>query len=53
MVSQRVSSELQEAKEHFELIFNTVPEATIITRLDNPLIMDVNDGFIEITGFKR
>jgi len=51
MVNQRLYAESREAKEHFELIFNTSPDAVLITRLDDGRIVDINDGFTVLTGF--
>ena len=53
MVNQRLNIDMKEAKEHFELIFNTSPDAAIITRLDNGEIVSVNDGFTNLTGFNH
>ena len=40
-------------KEQFELIFNTSPDAAIITRLSDGVVAEVNDGFARLTGFAR
>jgi diguanylate cyclase (GGDEF)-like protein/PAS domain S-box-containing protein len=53
MVNQRLNIDMKEAKEHFELIFNTSPDAAIITRLDNGEIVSVNDSFTNLTGFNH
>ena len=53
MVNQRLNIDMKEAKEHFELIFNTSPDAAIITRLDNGEIVSVNDGFTNLTDYNR
>ena len=53
MVNQRLNAEIREAKEHFETIFNTSPDASLITRLNDGLIVDINDGFTALTGFTR
>jgi len=44
---------LQESEERFRLAFRTSPDAISITRLSDGLIIDVNDGFSQITGFTR
>ncbi len=44
---------LQESEERFRLAFRTSPDAISITRLSDGLIIDVNDGFSQITGFSR
>jgi len=53
MVNQRLNAEMGEAKEHFELIFNTGPDASLITRMNDGLIVDINEGFTALTGFTR
>ena len=53
MVNQRLNAEMREAKEHFELIFHTSPDASLITRLTDGLIVNVNEGFTAFTGFNR
>ena len=53
MVNQRSNAEMAEAKEHFELIFNTSPYASLIARLTDGLIVNINDGFTALTGFTR
>ena len=53
MVNQRLSMEIREGKEHFEQIFSLNPDASLIIRLNNGLIVDVNEGFTVLTGFTR
>ncbi len=53
MVNQRSNADMAEAKEHFELIFNTSPDASLITRLTDGMIVDANEGFMAMTGFSR
>jgi len=53
MVSQRSNADMREAKEQFELIFNTGPDASIIARLNDGLIVNINEGFTALTGFTR
>ena len=53
MVNQRLHTETKESKERFELIFNTSPDAAILSILEDGRIVDVNDGFIALTGFER
>lgn len=45
--------ELMEAKEHFEQIFKTSPDATLITRLEDGLIINVNHGFLDFLGYEQ
>lgn len=44
-------NELNEAKEHFELIFQTIPDATVISRIEMGSIIDYNEAFLELTGY--
>lgn len=53
MLNQRLNAEMTEAKEDLQLIFNTSPDAAVITRLDDGEIVDVNDGYTAITGYSR
>ncbi len=53
MVNQRLNAEMQEAKEHFELIFNTGPDASLIVRLKDGIIVNINERFTPLTGFTR
>jgi diguanylate cyclase (GGDEF)-like protein/PAS domain S-box-containing protein len=49
----KLESEAREAKEHFEQIFSTSPETTVISRLSDGLIVDVNEAFYEVFGYER
>jgi diguanylate cyclase (GGDEF)-like protein/PAS domain S-box-containing protein len=53
LVNQRLHAENREAKENLELIFNTSPNAFLIARLTDGLLVAVNDGFASVTGFSR
>jgi len=53
MVNQRLNAEIKEANEHFELLFNTSPDAALITKLQDGFIVNANDGFTSLTGFAR
>ncbi|HOW56821.1 MAG TPA: PAS domain S-box protein [Smithellaceae bacterium] len=53
MVNQRLNAEMKEANEHFELLFNTSPDAALITRLQDGLIVNANAGFTAMTGYAR
>ena len=50
-LADAMTQELREAKEHFEQIFNTNPDATILTRLSDDLIINVNESFTALTGY--
>jgi len=51
MVNQRSNAEIREAKKHFELIFNTGPDAALITRLNDGYFSEINERFVELTGY--
>jgi len=51
--NQWLNAESYEAKEHFELIFNSSPDAVLITRVSDGCFVDINDGFTALTGFTR
>ena len=51
MLNQRLSAEMQEAKEHFENIFDTSPDAIAVTRLSDGVIINANKKLIELTGY--
>ncbi len=53
LVNQRLNAEFREAKENSEMIFNTSPDAVLITRLADGLFVDMNEGFFRLTGFTR
>ncbi len=44
---------LQEAKDYFELVFNTSPDAAYVARLEGGTILDVNEGFTKLFGFSK
>lgn len=54
-ITERIEfeEEIKESKEKYELIFETIPDAVIITRLKDGLIADVNKGFQNLTGYER
>ncbi len=51
--SQRTQNELQEAEAKFETSFRSAPYALTLTDFVNGRILDVNEGFLQITGFSR
>ncbi|MFZ4439064.1 MAG: PAS domain S-box protein [Syntrophales bacterium] len=53
MVNQRLSAESSEAREYIELIFNTSPDAVLVTRLNDGIVVEINDGFLMLTGYIR
>ena len=52
MINQRMRYEIDCAKDHFEIIFNTSPDAIIISSLTNGKITSVNKRFSEISGYQ-
>lgn len=53
MINQRLRGEGAETQRRFELIFETTPDAIIITRLEDGLIVAANPAFTAITGFVK
>ena len=53
MVNQRLNAEVTDAKDHFEIIFNTNPDGVVISRMDTGIIVDINQGVTNLTGFTR
>ena len=53
MINQRLNSENTEEKDQLELIFNTSPDAILITHLTNGYFVRINDGFTALTGYTR
>ncbi len=51
LVNQRLLSEIRYAKENADLIFNTSPDAVLITRLSDGVFVNMNEGFTAMTGF--
>ncbi|MBP1927370.1 diguanylate cyclase (GGDEF)-like protein/PAS domain S-box-containing protein [Sedimentibacter acidaminivorans] len=45
--------DLKESKEHFELIFQTIPDPTIITSFDEGRVFNCNKAFVEFSGFNE
>lgn len=52
MINQKLMSEKEKAKNYFEVIFNTSPDAILITNIANGMINTVNDNLLELTGYK-
>jgi len=51
MVNQRLNREIKNEKENFEHIFYSSPDATVISRYDDRIIVNVNEGFTSLFGF--
>ncbi len=53
MVNERLNAENREARENLELIFNTIPDAVLVTRWTEDYSVDLNEGFTALTGYTR
>ncbi len=53
LINQRLNTENREARDNLEIIFNTNPDAVLVTRLDNGAFIAINDGFLALTGYAR
>lgn len=53
MLNQRLNSEITDAKTHFEQIFNTSPDAAVISRLNDGLFVECNESFTKISGYTK
>ena len=53
MLNQKLNSEISEAMNHFEQIFNLSPDAVIISRLSDGILVNCNEGFTAISGYKK
>ncbi|MDR3629110.1 MAG: PAS domain S-box protein [Desulfocapsaceae bacterium] len=47
----RIEEQLRESEKKFNLTFTLSPDSIIISRFDDGLIVDVNEGFTRITGY--
>jgi PAS domain S-box-containing protein len=53
MLNQQLNAENTEDKDQLELIFNTSPDAILVTHLENGYFVKINDGFTALTGYTR
>ena len=53
MIFTRVHHEMNEAKDHFELIFNTIPDSITLTNIEDGKIINTNEGFTSLTGYSK
>lgn len=53
MVAEHLRFDLAEDRVNLRQIFQASPDATAISRLDDGLIIEVNEGFSRIFGFER
>jgi diguanylate cyclase (GGDEF)-like protein/PAS domain S-box-containing protein len=49
--NQQVKNTFEEAKGKYDLMFKTIPDALIITRLKDGLFIEVNEGFTNLSGY--
>jgi diguanylate cyclase (GGDEF)-like protein/PAS domain S-box-containing protein len=47
-----MTAELREVRDRLELILNTSPDAVVLIRWDDGTLVDANQRFAELTGFK-
>jgi len=52
-VRKQSEAALREAKDFFELVFNTSPDAAYIARLDQGVILNANEGFTKLFGYEK
>lgn len=45
--------EIEEARQHFEMIFETIPDATIISNIETGALIAYNRAFFEMTKFSK
>jgi PAS domain S-box-containing protein len=50
---KHAEEELAKSEERFRVAFRTNPDAIIISRIDDGVIIDVNQGFSDLTGYAR
>jgi len=53
LINQRLNAKQIEDKERLELIYNTSPDAAIVSRLSDGVVVDINDSFTTLTGYTR
>lgn len=53
MINNKVNSELTESKDQLKLIFDTSPDAVIISRMSDGIIINVNNNFINSSGYTK
>lgn len=53
MMNQRLNGQNREEADKLHRIFNTSPDAAMISRLSDGSIVDVNAGFLAISGYTR
>jgi len=51
--SKQAEEELRKSEERFRMIFTNSPDAISISRLEDGMFVDVNEGFAQISGYLR
>jgi len=52
-VEKEYQTKIKESKYTFETIFQTNPDSVTVTKIDDGTIIQVNNSFLSITGYKR
>lgn len=50
---KRIELKQMQTEKNFSAIFNTAPDCMVITDIESSVILEVNSGFTDMTGFKR
>jgi len=53
IINARSYARLQESEEKYRMIFQTSPDALSLNRYDDGVYVDVNEGFLSVTGYAR
>ncbi len=53
LLNERLSEKINEAKDHFKLLFSLSPDDIAITRLNDGLIVNINESYSKITGYSK
>ena len=52
MVNKRLLIVLREKEQQFSVAFHSSPYAIILTKIENGMIFEVNEGFVKLTGYQ-
>lgn len=50
---KKIQREKQSSEEKFKHIFNTIPDSVVLSRFEDGLLLDVNEGFLRFTGYRK
>ena len=53
MLNQRMNTDIKKEKEKLEIIFNTNIDAQLISRFEDGLIININEGFSFLLGYEK